>query len=81
MLLHNRQQFQRHSARPLGFGLPFLHDRLAGVEIAREHRLADLVGFAQAPDVARGEFGEGGEAGFVAIAHRRLWPTHLDGRR
>lgn len=51
MLLRNRQQLKRHAAWAFGAGLPFLDGAFAGVEIARKHRLAHAMGFAQLLDL------------------------------
>jgi len=47
MLLHDRQELERHPTGLLGAGLPLLHGALAGVEIAGEDRLADVMALAE----------------------------------
>lgn len=69
MLLHHSEQFQRHPAWPLCASLPLLHGGLAGVEVAGEDGLADVVRFAQLFDVLRFDLGGLGEAVFVEAAH------------
>jgi hypothetical protein len=72
MLLHDGEQLQSHPARPLGPSFPLLHRRLARVEIAGEHKLADIVGFAEALDVAPAKVGVAERHCSFEIAHRRL---------
>lgn len=71
-LLHNGQQLERRAARPLGAGFPFLHGARAGVEVAGENRLTDVVTLPEALDLKRVERCGYGEAGLVEAAHRVL---------
>jgi len=43
-----------------------------GVEVAREHGLADVVGLTEPLDLGRLERRRGGQAGFIELAHRCL---------
>ena len=73
MLLHDGEQLQRHPAWMLGAGLPLLDGALAGVEVERKHRLADIVALAQTLDLLRRDGRRYGQAGFVEAAHRQNW--------
>jgi len=53
VFLDESQQLESHAAWPLGSGFPFLNRALARVEIAGEHRLADIIGFAKLLDLSR----------------------------
>ena len=70
MLLHHGEQFQRHAAWALGAGFPLLHGGWAGVEVAGEDGLADVVRFAELFDLLGLDLGWLGEAAFVKAAHR-----------
>ncbi len=69
MLLHHSQQFERHAAGALGAGFPLLHGGWAGVEVAGEDGLADVVRFAELFDLLRLDLGRLNQAAFVKAAH------------
>src|SRR3990172_1614300 len=72
VLLDYGQQLERHAARPLGAGLPLLYRGLASVQIAREHRLADMYPLADSLDLLRRDHRRRSETRFVKFAHGRL---------
>ncbi len=60
-------------SRGMGFALlPLAHGRGRRVQMKREHRLAELQGFAQAFDVGSAEFPHWRRADRVELAHRHL---------
>ncbi len=69
MLLHHSQQLQRHTARPLRARFPLLHGRLAGVQVAGEDGLADVVRLAQFFDLLWLDLCGLRETVFVEAAH------------
>src|SRR3989337_2586430 len=72
VLLDHGQQLERHAAGPLGTGLPLLYRGLAGVQIAREYRLADMRPLADSLDLLRSDHRRRTETRFVKFAHGRL---------
>jgi len=72
ILLHHGEQLAGHAAGALGTGFPLLDRGLAGVQIARKHRLAHIVGLAQLAHRFGRESGRHRQARRVEIAHRRL---------
>ncbi len=69
MLLHHSEQFERHAAGALGAGFPFLDGRGAGVEVAGEDGLADVMRFAELFDLLRLNFSGLNQAAFIKAAH------------
>ena len=66
------QQLERR-AGGMGFALlPLAHRRRRRMQVQREHRLAELQGFAQAFDVGRVELPHRRRANRVELAHRHL---------
>lgn len=64
------QQFQRGAAGTFVAGLPFLHRRHAGVEHAREYRLAQMIRAADFPDLrGRARSPEAGTKSFITQLH------------
>ena len=69
MLLHHSEQFERHAAGALGAGFPFLDGRGAGVEVAGEDGLADVMRLAEFFDLLGFDLCGLGEAAFIKAAH------------
>ena len=56
MFLDDRQELSQWGAGPLGARFPLLDRAFARVEVAGEHALADIVGFAELLDFRRRYF-------------------------
>ncbi len=69
MLLHHCEQLERHAAGALGAGFPLLHCGGAGVEVAGEDGLADVMRFAELFDLLRLNFSGLSQAAFIKAAH------------
>ena len=72
VLLHHREQFQRHTTRSLRSRFPLLHGAFAGIEVSREYRLAHLEAIAKDLDLTRLERGWRDEARLMKSPHGRL---------
>ena len=72
MLLDDGQQLERHAARLLRAGLPFLDRAFADVQVAGKHWLADAVGLANLLDLRRIDPGWHRQASLVEVAHGSL---------
>ena len=69
MLLHYSEKLQRHAARALRAGFPLLHGGRAGVEVAGEDGLADVVRFAELFDLLGFDLSGLNQAAFIEAAH------------
>lgn len=68
MLLHHGEQLERHAAGALGAGFPLLHGGGAGVEVAGEDGLADVMRFAELFDLLWLDLSRLSQAAFVKAA-------------
>lgn len=67
MLLDDGEKFKGQTARLLRALFPLFHRAFAGVEVAGEHRLTDVVALAQLLDLSRRECRWNREGGFIRL--------------
>jgi hypothetical protein len=72
VFFYNAQQLDSHAARFFGARLPTIHCASAGIDLAREYWLADVVFIAYLVDLLRAIRYRHSEAGVVEIPHGDL---------
>lgn len=72
MLLNHSEKLERRATRRFSAGFPLLDRTFAGVEIAGEHGLTDIVGLAQPLDLRRLDLCRHDQVARVEIAHSCL---------